>query len=518
MNPKIIISIVVTFSLLTSPLILRASEFSDVSSTYKNSNAIDYLQEAGVINGYSDGTFKPENSVNRAELLKILIEGKGINTDESKHKNCFSDVTEEWFAKYICYAKEQGWVSGYADGTFKPAQTVNKVEVIKMLVNSQGYEIPESVTAFMFADIDNLAWYASYVWVAKNKGLLEEEDWFYPEEGMKRSGISENIYRTIIVEKNSLKSFSEYTPEKDTFYNVAEVVDGDTIKINIDGKIETLRLIGIDTPESVHPTKPVECFGKEASDKAKEILEGKRVRLENDPTQGERDKYNRLLRYIFLEDGMNFNKLMISEGYAFEYTYGIAYKYQKEFKDAEKEAQENKKGLWSTETCNGESDLNESDSQDDQENNETETKDCSTPPYHGNYDENCVLFCDDGWEPENNQCVLDCKEGEHEEYSMCQPNVKDCYIYSGEGQQKWDGEAWGECKVTSCRSGYKQVGNTCEIETTSGGNGGGSYFCGSKDTCGEMDSCSEAYYYLNTCGVGSLDRDKDGIPCESLCD
>ena len=245
MNPKIIISIVVTFSLLTSSLILRASEFSDVSSTYKNNNAIDYLQEMGVINGYSDGTFKPENPVNRAELLKIIIEGKGIKTDENKHKNCFSDVTEEWFAKYICYAKEQGWVSGYADGTFKPAQIVNKVEAIKMLINSQGYEVPKSVTAFMFADIDNLAWYASYVWVAKNKGLLEEEDWFYPEEGMKRAGISENIYRTMIVEKNSLKNFSEYTPEKNTLYHVVDVVDGDTVKINIDGKIETLRLIGI---------------------------------------------------------------------------------------------------------------------------------------------------------------------------------------------------------------------------------------------------------------------------------
>ena len=85
-----------------------------------------------------------------------------------------------------------------------------------------------------------------------------------------------------------------------------------------------------------------------------------------DPSQGERDKYDRLLRYIFLEDGTNFNELMISEGYAFEYTYNVAYKYQQEFK--------------------------------------------------------------------------------------------------------------------------------------------------------EMDSCSEAYYYLNTCGVGSLDRDKDGVPCESICD
>ena len=259
----------------------------------------------------------------------------------------------------------------------------------------------------------------------------------------------------------------------------------------------------------------MECFGKEAADKAKEILERKRVRLENDPTQGERDKYDRLLRYIFLEDGTNFNKMMISEGYAFEYTYDFSYKYQKEFKDAEKEAQDKKKGLWATDTCSGERILNESDTDN---NNEVETKDCPSAPYHGIYDENCVLTCDDGYKPENDKCALDCNSGEHEEYSICKPNIKDCYVYGGEGQQQWNGENWEECKVTSCRSGYKQVGNTCEIETPSGGNGGGSYFCGSKDTCGEMDSCSEAYYYLNTCGVGSLDRDNDGIPCESLCD
>lgn len=144
MNKKFFISVAFILSLLITPLILKAVEFSDVPSTHKNRNAIDYLQGAGVINGYADGTFKPENTVNRAELLKILIEGKGINPDGSEYKNCFLDVKEEWFAKYVCYAQEQGWVSGYVDGTFKPAQTVNKAEAIKMLVNSQGYEIPDS--------------------------------------------------------------------------------------------------------------------------------------------------------------------------------------------------------------------------------------------------------------------------------------------------------------------------------------------------------------------------------------
>ena len=143
-------------------------------------------------------------------------------------------------------------------------------------------------------------------------------------------------------------------PPKSELYSVAKVLDGDTIDVNINGKTERLRLIGIDTPETLDPRKPVQCFGKEASDKAKEILNDKKVSLENDPVGGERDKYNRLLRYVFLEDSTNFNKLMISEGYAHEYTYqSQVYKYQSEFEQAEKEARDANRGLWSPNACNG---------------------------------------------------------------------------------------------------------------------------------------------------------------------
>ena len=135
-------------------------------------------------------------------------------------------------------------------------------------------------------------------------------------------------------------------------YNVVKVVDGDTVKLNINGKTETIRLIGIDTPETVHPSKPVECFGIEASNKAKELLENKTAGLEIDPSQGERDKYGRLLGYIILPDGRNFNKLMVESGYAYEYTYNLPYKYQSEFKQAQKDAENNEIGLWAPGVCN----------------------------------------------------------------------------------------------------------------------------------------------------------------------
>ncbi|MEK7450833.1 MAG: thermonuclease family protein [Patescibacteria group bacterium] len=135
-------------------------------------------------------------------------------------------------------------------------------------------------------------------------------------------------------------------------YKTVWVIDGDTIKVLINNKEETIRLIGIDTPEVVDPRKPVQCFGIEASNKAKEILQSRMVLLEPDAASGDVDQYHRLLRYVFLEDGTNFNKLMIEKGYAHEYTYkDNQYKYRNEFIEKEKEARENKRGLWADNAC-----------------------------------------------------------------------------------------------------------------------------------------------------------------------
>ncbi len=139
---------------------------------------------------------------------------------------------------------------------------------------------------------------------------------------------------------------------------VQNVVDGDTIKILFaSSTLTTIRLIGIDTPETVDPRKPVQCFGKEASAKTKELLLGKKVRIELDSTQGTKDKYGRTLAYVYLEsdasvkDELFFNKYMIEKGYAHEYTYDMPYKYQAEFKLAERAAREAGLGLWAPGVC-----------------------------------------------------------------------------------------------------------------------------------------------------------------------
>ena len=139
-------------------------------------------------------------------------------------------------------------------------------------------------------------------------------------------------------------------------YKIVKVVDGDTVDVEKNGQKMRLRLIGLDTPEIVDLRKPVQCFAKEASDKARQILTGQTVRLEMDPTQGELDKYGRTLAYIFVPanstiEGILFNEYMIAEGFGHEYTYRLPYKYMEEFKAAEKSARENKKGLWADGVC-----------------------------------------------------------------------------------------------------------------------------------------------------------------------
>ncbi len=137
---------------------------------------------------------------------------------------------------------------------------------------------------------------------------------------------------------------------------VIRVVDGDTIKILIDGQEETVRLIGVDTPETKHPSKDVECFGEEASAYVSSILRGKNVLVELDETQGIRDKYERILGYVYvdnigLEGLVNYN--IISNGYGYEYTYSRDYKYKDEFELAMKNAKSYSIGLWDENTCSG---------------------------------------------------------------------------------------------------------------------------------------------------------------------
>lgn len=144
-------------------------------------------------------------------------------------------------------------------------------------------------------------------------------------------------------------SFFGQAPVKneETFF-AKRVVDGDTIELDNGEKV---RYIGINTPESVDPERSVECFGKEAAEFNKKLVEGKKVILTSDIS--DKDKYGRLLRFVFLEDGTFINKVLVQEGYAFVATYPPDVAKQDIFREAQQEARSEKRGLWSETTCNG---------------------------------------------------------------------------------------------------------------------------------------------------------------------
>ena len=159
----------------------------------------------------------------------------------------------------------------------------------------------------------------------------------------------------IILDKLGIIKIDDYIEEDSSYvnvnttglYEVVRVVDGDTIVINYNGKEEKVRLIGVDTPESVHPNKEKNNeYGTLASKYTKSKLEKKSVSLEFDVQ--ERDKYGRLLAYVYL-DGKMYNKTLLEDGYAQVATYPPNVKYVDDFLKIEKKAKENNAGLWSYE-------------------------------------------------------------------------------------------------------------------------------------------------------------------------
>jgi len=128
-------------------------------------------------------------------------------------------------------------------------------------------------------------------------------------------------------------------------YKVVMDIDGDTIIVNMNGTAEKVRFIGVDTPETHDPRKAVQCYGPEAAAFTKRQVEGGVVRLSADPLSTNRDRYGRLLRYVFLQDGRFLNEILIQQGYGFAYT-GFPFDQKDRFLADEQAALGAKRGLW----------------------------------------------------------------------------------------------------------------------------------------------------------------------------
>ncbi|MFC1810312.1 S-layer homology domain-containing protein [Patescibacteria group bacterium] len=189
------------FSLLVAIPAANASTFIDVPYTHPQSDAISFLQSNEVVQGYEDNTFRPDNLINRVEYLKIVIEGTNVPLD-SDNPTGFSDVDEnQWYIPYIRKAKDEGWIQGYPDGTFRPLNPINKVEALKILGEVQQWdmlalaEVPQAA----YKDTYRFSWYSPYVYFAKeNELLFEEIDYLEPSKEITRAYMAEIVYRSIV--------------------------------------------------------------------------------------------------------------------------------------------------------------------------------------------------------------------------------------------------------------------------------------------------------------------------------
>lgn len=137
------------------------------------------------------------------------------------------------------------------------------------------------------------------------------------------------------------KRFMRWQPGS---YTVKQFLDGDTVLVDMNGTEEKIRFIGIDTPETHKENTPVQCYGPAAAAYTKNRIGSQRIRLVSDSLTTNRDRYNRLLRYVYLEDGVNLNLELVQKGYAFAYAFPFAK--SQEFNAAMEKAEAEKSGLW----------------------------------------------------------------------------------------------------------------------------------------------------------------------------
>jgi hypothetical protein len=205
----------------TQPVSVEATDlFPDLPVGSQYYIGVKYLKDHGLIQGYPDGTFKPSQQINRAEALKILVGAIKFGSlspaekplasleatpDVSATKCPFPDLDPNaWYFHYVCEAYQNGVVSGYPDGTFKPEQTINKVEALKMDILQGGISTQTAYTD-NFDDISPSDWFWDYARIADQKSFIvsDRQGNLNPAETLNRGDFSLLVYRTLRAMQNN---------------------------------------------------------------------------------------------------------------------------------------------------------------------------------------------------------------------------------------------------------------------------------------------------------------------------
>ncbi|MGL5831010.1 MAG: S-layer homology domain-containing protein [Candidatus Altimarinota bacterium] len=175
-----------------------SSLFTDISVSHPNYNAILLLKNEGVLQGYPDGSFKPDQPINRVEALKLIMEIADINNGQVASAQFSDTENNAWYSGYLNRAVYQEIVAGYPDGTFKPSQTVNLVEFLKILINSEEFDLSIlNLNQIPYADAIPGQWYFKYLVFSKKHNLVsvDSDNKIFPDQAITRAKAAEIIFR-----------------------------------------------------------------------------------------------------------------------------------------------------------------------------------------------------------------------------------------------------------------------------------------------------------------------------------
>jgi uncharacterized protein YkwD len=219
---KISIITFVLLTIVTVNQVYAVSLYTDLDLAQSENAAIKYITDKEIVEGYPDGSFKPENTVSRAEFTKIIVNSFNINLKpDPKELNCFTDVTDlDWFAPYVCYAKNEKIVEGYPNGQFKPAQEISLVEALKIVYEAN----PNNPTLEPETE-----WYQSYLNYFTQKNYIPESI-SSPFQKITRRELAEIVYRNL-TQNTNFKS-----PSYDELTQTTCQSDNSAIASNVDAE------------------------------------------------------------------------------------------------------------------------------------------------------------------------------------------------------------------------------------------------------------------------------------------
>ncbi len=194
-----------------------AASFADVAEGSQYYAAVEYLSDKGIVNGYSDSTFAPDKAINRAELLKMVMKQvfkiypNALQAVSDPSQTPFNDIdANTWYLPYVTSALTKNIINGYDDGSFRPANTVNLAETLKIILLALSTVDPNmNVQTKPYADVELSTWFAAYVDFAKSLHLIElsSDGLLHPEQFMTRGRVAEILYRLLYIQENGLKTF-----------------------------------------------------------------------------------------------------------------------------------------------------------------------------------------------------------------------------------------------------------------------------------------------------------------------